>query len=69
MTDKEDEDEISKDIGQYQLSLNKLLNPLRKYGQGAYVDMVTIEIIRLSWQLHWRLEGVDEPYEIEDLHW
>ncbi len=68
MTDKEDE-EISKDIGQFQLNLNKLLAPLRLYGQEAYVDTVTPEIIKLAWQLHFRLEGLDIPYEIEDIHW
>ncbi len=69
MTEKEDEEEISKDIGQFQMNLNQLLAPLRLYGQSIYVDTVTPEIIKLSWQLHWRLTGVDMPYEIESLHW
>lgn len=69
MTEIEDEQEIKKILGQFQLNLNKLLKPLRLYGQDKYVDTVTPEIENLSWQMHWRLEGIDEPYSITDLHW
>ena len=64
-----DEDETSKALGQFNFALNGLLYPLRLYGQGHYVDMVSQEVVKLAWQLHWRLEGVDEPYEVEDLHY
>ena len=69
MTEIDDEEHISKALGQFQLVLNYLLKPLSLYGQGAYVDMVTKEIVQVAWQLHWKLEGVDEPYEFKDIHW
>ena len=68
MTELEEE-ETAKALGQFLLSLNLLLKPLRLYGQSRYVDAVTPEIEKLAWQLHWRLEGIDEPYEIEIPHW
>ena len=61
--------EFDKIIGQYRLSLNGLLRPLRLYGQGALVNGVTEELINLSIQMHFRLSGVDIPYEYRDLHW
>ena len=66
----EDED-FSKAIGQFKLALNTILNPLRLYGQGSYVDSATEEIVSLALQLHNRLEGIDEPYIINHnkLHW
>ena len=64
-----DEEDTAKALGQFLLTLNGLLRPLRLYGQGDYVDEVTREIEKLAWQLHWRLEGIDEPYEIEVPHW
>ena len=69
MTEIEDEEHISKAIGQFQLALNGIMNPLRLYGQGSYVDSASMEIVKLAWQLHWRLEGVDIPYEVSSLHW
>lgn len=63
------EEEFDKAVGQFRLKLNSLLNPLRLYGQGVYVDQVTEELIHLGIQLHLRLYGVDIPYEVEDLHW
>ena len=69
MTEIEDEEHISKALGQFRLTLNGLLQPLRLYGQSNYVDSVSEEILRLAWQLHWKLEGVDTPYEVPDLHW
>ncbi len=69
MTEIEDEEEIKKILGQFRLNLNQLLKPLRLYGQGVYVDGVTLEIESLAWQLHWKLCGVDIPYETNDIHW
>jgi len=64
------EEETSKTIGQFILQgLNPLMEPLRKYGQGDYVNSVIPEIVKLAWQLHWKLEGLDIPYEIDDIHW
>jgi len=67
-----DEDtDWSKAIGQFRLALNGIMNPLRMYGQGFYVDSASEEIVSLALQLHNRLEGVDEPYFVnyEKLHW
>ena len=69
MTEIEDEEHISKALGQFRLALNAVLRPLRLYGQAPYVDSVSEEICKLAWQLHWKLEGVDMPYELSDLHW
>ena len=69
MTEIADEEYITKALGQFRLALNGILNPLRLYGQGAYVDSAAEEIAKLAWQLHWKLEGVDMPYEIPHLHW
>jgi len=60
-----------KAVGQFRLMLNQILNPLRMYGQGVYVDSATPEIVHLAIQLHLKLEGLDFPYEIDEsrLHW
>jgi hypothetical protein len=68
--DHDDElDEYNKIIGQYQLNLNSLLQPLRMYGQGVYVDGVTEQLVNLSFQMYLKLSGIDIPYEVEDIHW
>ena len=69
MTEIDDESHIGKALGQFGFALTRLLKPLRLYGQGDYVDSVHTEIIKLAWQLHWKLEGVDIPYETNDIHW
>ena len=69
MTEIEEEGHISKTLGQFRLALNGLLSPLQLYGQTHYVTMVSEEITKLAWQLHWKLEGIDVPYEIENIHW
>jgi len=56
-----EEEEVSKALGQMQMQLNGLLLPLRRYGQGDYVDAVIPELVHLAWLLHWRLEGADVP--------
>ena len=63
------EEDTAKALGQFLINLNQLLSPLRLYGQDKYVNEVTPEIEKLAWHLHWRLEGIDEPYEIEIPHW
>ncbi len=68
MTELNDED-IAKAIGQFALALNPLLEPLRRYGQGVYVDLLAPELINWAWQLHWRLEGVDIPPELPNLRY
>lgn len=57
------EDEtFDKAVGQFKLNINTVLNPLRLYGQGAYVDTATEEIVSLALQLHNKLSGVEEPF-------
>ena len=67
----EDDEQWAKAISQFKLALNGIMNPLRLYGQGFYVDSASEEIVSLALQLHNRLEGLDEPYHInhEKLHW
>lgn len=77
MSTQDEEEEIAYDkaIGQFRFALNKVLKPLRMYGQGAYVDAITTEIVSLALQLDLKLEGIDEafgegePYHINDIHW
>lgn len=65
------EEQFEKATGQLRLALNKVMKPLRLYGQNHYVDTVTEEIISLAVQYYQRLSGVDLPYIINDekLHW
>ena len=67
----EDDEEWDKAIGQFKLALNTIMSPLRLYGQAHYVDSASEEIVSLALQLHNRLEGIDEPYHINEgkLHW
>lgn len=66
MTDDDElsEEEISKALGQFQLTLNGVLSPLKKYGQEDFVIMANNEIVNLAWQLHQKLNGVDIPLEL-----
>ncbi len=59
-----EDEEFDKAVGQFQLALNNILQPLRLYGQSYYVDSVIKEIVSLALQLRNRLEGIDEPYHI-----
>lgn len=61
-----DDVDFDKATGQLGLALNKVLKPLRMYGQDIYVDMATREIESLAIQLHWKLSGLDIPYHIND---
>lgn len=71
MTDKTEDVDWDKGVGQFRLALGVVLNPLRLYGQGHYVDTASDEIVSLAIQLHHRLSGLDEPYHVNDdkLHW
>ncbi len=69
MPQEENDSEFDKALGQFQLQLNGLFYPLRKYGQAHYVDSVIPEVVKIAVQLHWRLSGVDTPIEANDLHW
>ena len=62
--EKEDELEFDKCVGQFRLTLNTIMRPLRIYGQKYYVDSATEEIVSLAIQLYLKLEGVDMPYQI-----
>ena len=64
-----DTEEFDKIIGQYKLKLNGLLQPLRMYGQGIYVEGVIGELESLGVQLHLKLSGIDIPYEVNNIHW
>lgn len=66
-----EDEEFDKAIGQFRLMLNGIMNPLRLYGQGYYVDTASEEILSLAVQLHQRLSGIDEPYHVnsDKLHW
>ena len=63
------DEEFDKIIGQYRLQLNGLLQPLRLYGQGHYVEGLIPELERLGIQLYYKLSGLDVPYEVEIPHW
>ncbi len=69
MMDEEQDDNYSKVIGQYRLAVGKLLKPLRVYGQGFYADSVLEEFVQLGITLHMKLNGIDIPYEVKDIHW
>ncbi len=60
MADEEDD----KIIGQFRLNLNGILNPLRLYGQGNFVDEASEEIVSLALQLHHKLSGIDQPFTV-----
>ena len=67
----EEEQEWDKAVGQFRLALNGIMQPLRLYGQGHYVDTSLEEIVSLAIQLHLKLYGVDMPYHInqDKLHY
>lgn len=61
----EDEAETSKILGQLQFEVRKLLKPLRMYGQETYCVQVEQAFMELFWVAHWKMLGVDVPYEIK----
>ena len=61
-----EDEEWDKCIGQYRLTVNQVLKPLRLYGQSDYVDTATEELVSLGIQLYQKLCGIDEPYHIND---
>ena len=67
----DDEQEFDKALGQFRLQLNGIMNPLRLYGQGHYVETASEEIVSLAIQLHLKLYGVDIPYYVnyDKLHY
>ena len=72
MTTNDDLDDMTFNaiIGHYRMAVNKLLNPLRLYGQSIYVDQALKELESLGIQLHFKLSGLDEiPFMLNDLHW
>ena len=66
-----EDEEWDKAIGQFNLALNQVLQPLCLYGQGDYVASAKKEIESLAIQLHHRLCGLDEPFHVngDKLHW
>ena len=66
-----EEEDFDKAVGQFRLSINSVMYPLRLYGQKDYVRSATEEVISLALQLHNRLSGVDEPFIInhDKLHY
>ncbi len=70
MEDEElDPEFISKALFHFNSILTGLMKPLRMYGQGEYVDTAQLEIVKQAWHLHWVLSGIDEPFEVPNLHW
>ena len=65
----DEEEDWNKAVGQYRLLMGKLLRPLRAYGQDFYVTGVSEEIVQAAIQLHYKLSGVDMPFNIEEIHW
>ena len=65
----DDEEETQQCLGHFKLALNSIMKPLTLYGQSEYVSMAVVEIEQLAWQLHWKLLGIDVPFEWSDLHW
>lgn len=51
----------NKAIFQFQGELMRLLKPLERYGQQAYVEMVVPEIVKIARQMLERVEGKDVP--------
>ena len=62
----EEELEWDKCVGQFRLNLNRIMKPLRLYGQKDYVDTATDELVSLAIQLHLKLYGVDMPYHLNE---
>ena len=57
-------------LTQHRLLIGALLKPLRTYGQGEYVDGVLEELVQAAVQFHYKLEGIDMPYNVNtNLHW
>ena len=50
---------------QFRGELMKILEPLKRYGQGEYCDMILTPITELALQLHKRLDGEDIPIVIK----
>ncbi len=71
MTEENDEQEFDKAVGQFRLALGVVMQPLRLYGQGHYVDTASEEVVSLALQLYYKLSGLDIPYTVntEKLHW
>ena len=71
MVDQDEELEWDKIIGQFRLTLNSIMEPLRMYGQKDYVDSASEEIVSLAIQLHLKFSGVEMPYQVNNdkLHW
>ena len=66
-----EDSEFDKALGQFRLALGVVMNPLRMYGQGHYVDSASLEIEALAITLYERLNGIDRPFEVNhnNLHY
>ena len=65
----DEEEDWDKIVGQAMLRVGVMLSPLRKYGQGVYVDGVMVELRHILTQTLYKGMGVDMPFNIEDIHW
>ena len=61
MTDNEKE---AKAVGQFRLALNEVLQPFRLYGLQWDIPEAQEQIVKLSLQLHERLNGRDIPIQV-----
>ena len=62
-----DKDEYeAKVLGQCMLRVGVILRHLRKYGQDEEVDRAIKRLKPLIEQTHYKLSGIDEPFNIKD---
>ena len=64
MTPDEEQTELEWDkaVGQFQMAVGVVMEPLMKYGQQYYVGSAIEELKSLAIQLHWKLSGIDVPF-------
>uniref|UniRef100_A0A6M3L752 Uncharacterized protein n=1 Tax=viral metagenome TaxID=1070528 RepID=A0A6M3L752_9ZZZZ len=62
--DEDLDTDFDKTMSQFSNTLGGIMQPLCKYGQEDYVIMVIPEIQSLAYQLHLKLCGIDEPYQL-----
>jgi len=62
-----EEEEKNKALFQLQGQLWEITKPLRRYGQGDYVDLIVPEIMRLVKVVFNRVDGQDLPIKAKQL--
>jgi hypothetical protein len=59
--------EFDKALGQYRFAVREILEPLNRYGQQVYCQMIEEHLLALAMTLHYKLSGIDMPYIVEKL--